>query len=126
LIYGISEWRWNQDGDYFTLVDHIPSMYVTDLLGIPSDALWNSNQEIEAVIRIQDGVYLFDVAGTMTGSVGFDGDGPYEVILCANTLFPQGAGNGNQEIPEFGSIAAGIALVGAIAGFFIFRKRNQL
>lgn len=41
--------------------------------------------------------------------------------MCQSELPPQ---DGEPEIPEFTSIFAGIALVGAVAGFLVLRKKN--
>jgi hypothetical protein len=46
-----------------------------------------------------------------------------EIVLCDLGCFEGACNQKEPEVPEFGLVAAGVAVAGAVAGFFFLRKK---
>lgn len=103
----------------------------TTVLGVPGVATWNgqilsdidsptcSEGSSSGFSAIRDWGCSMCNPEQYGSSNCWDYDHQYDWILC------QGEYSGMQEIPEFTPIFAGVALIGAIAGFVILRRKTN-
>jgi hypothetical protein len=108
--FGIA--KWNYDGGFILSEEH--DDYDTLVTGDSSSAHWESVPDADGVLS-KEGVCYQYLPGGSSGDVDNIEYGISHVTLCGNE-------DGDNEIPEFTAIGAGIALLGAGA-YFVSRKR---
>ena len=117
--FGVAKWEY--DGGWFR-AEGDTSPWTTSVTGTLQEADWTADPAVDGVL-VKAATFYEVYAGGTSGTVyGIEEVKPQAVVvhdishvtLCAN----------EEEIPEFGVIAASIAFVGAVAGFLILRKRD--
>ena len=109
--FGVAKWEWNDELGIFELKDHIDN-HGTNVEGNQEEASWTADPAVDGVLTKQGNDYLVFGGGT-NGLVSEDMHGISHITFCRN----------NEEIPEFSTITAGIALVVAM-GFTFYRRKK--
>jgi hypothetical protein len=106
---GVSYWIWNES---YVQTDSVLD-YEVNLTGTARKLNWSANPNVEAVVYKTTRTYITD--GGWNGTIpktSLSSDIQY-VVFCT----------GQNEVPEFGTVAAMVAIVGA-AGLFFLRKNS--
>jgi len=113
--FGISKWEWN--GQDLIEVATL-SEYSIQALGNNNQVSWTASPGVAGVLSDEVCYYQVLLGGTegIINDKYDDGFSIQHVTFCGDFE--------DEEIPEFGTIAAGLALIGAIAGFVIMRERK--
>lgn len=114
--FGIAQWEWSTSQEGYVLVEE-PVTAGTSVTGDSSVATWTSEISVAGVLTNEICTFQVTLGGTSGSVERYD---PLyniqEVYFCGDYS--------DEEVPEFGTIAASIALIGAVAGFIIMRKRK--
>ncbi|MFH0978563.1 MAG: hypothetical protein V1837_04645 [Candidatus Woesearchaeota archaeon] len=108
--FGIA--RWGYDYGHFELEEHVGN-YTTHVTGDDDAASWTANPEVSGVlVKSSTNTTVFP-GGTSGNLVGYTHHGISHVTFCGKY----------EEVPEFGTITALLALGGAMTGFFVLRRK---
>jgi len=115
--FGVAKWEW-EDGKYVLSDEGERDGYVTNVAGSDSSAAWTSTPGVDGVLS-KEGQCYQDLSGGTGGMVEKINYGISHITLCGNGDVPPP----DHKVPEFTTIGAGIALVGA--GLFIARRKSK-
>lgn len=112
--FGIEKFEWNEETQIYELETNNPN-YNIQVTGTDSLAYWTANPVVDGVIHKEDNLPLFDNDGGSSGTIYQHSQHAIShITFCGN----------ENEIPEFSTITAGLALLGAGAGFVLLRRRK--
>jgi hypothetical protein len=114
--FGIAKFEWS--GTAYVIADNITG-YALTASGNATNASWTSSPAIAGVV-MKSGLNVAVFPGGLSGDVyGLPKDGTHPQVqdishftLCGN----------NNAIPEFGTVAALVALAGAVSAFVIMKR----
>ncbi|MBN2422151.1 hypothetical protein JXB41_02900 [Candidatus Woesearchaeota archaeon] len=117
--YGIAKWDWVEEA-YVLSAEGVRPGYTVSISGDAASATWKCNPGAAGALS-KEGTYTYvhsgGTSGTVTPSLAPDGKTHdiSHITLCGN--------ENDGQVPEFTTIGAGLALLGA--GAIICRKRKK-
>lgn len=114
MSYPVAKYDWDDSSmSYLLDNDFEDSGYAVDVSGDTSSADWTADPAVDCVIH-KEATDYFTYDGGASGTINKVEHDISHITFCAD----------ENEVPEFGVIAAGIAIAGAIIGMLIIRRRH--
>ena len=108
---GIAKWEWNDDTSAFEIEDQLEG-YNTEVNGDEKEAFWTAGPGVNSVL-VKQGRWYHTFNGDPSGHIAGLTKDISHITFCAHDT-----------VPEFSTLTAGIALLGAVVGYTLIKKKR--